>query len=185
MSLSFYEKNAEEYIKESISFDMTSFNSFCEKIINENNIYSVLDLGFGTGRDMLHFQKKGLNVSGIDGCSNFVKIAKQKGLNVFHEIIPDIKGIYPKYDLIYSVGVIFHLTEEEQSKLFQWIRNHLNKNGLFILSYNELNRENDSERFFTTLKKENVDKEVSLEIVSEEIMSDKRNINWITTCYRS
>jgi 2-polyprenyl-3-methyl-5-hydroxy-6-metoxy-1,4-benzoquinol methylase len=163
---------------------MSAFNNFLQRVIDKNPIQSVLDLGFGSGRDMIHLKRMGLSVAGIDGCENFVSFGKNAGLDVHHEILPDIKGEYKKYDLIYSVGVLFHLKNEDHQQVIDWIKDHLTPGGCFVISYNELNRENDTERFFVTLKKEILDQQVGLPIYNEEIMKDKRDIEWITTCYR-
>lgn len=89
-----------------------------------------------------------------------------------------------KFDLIYSVGLIFHLCEIERIALFDSFKNMLNPNGVIILSYNDLDRTNDKDRFFDKINKEQIDKEVGLTIISEEIMIDKININWITIAYK-
>lgn len=184
MSLDFYQKNADKYVQESLTFDMSPFYRFCDSVILNNNVQTILDLGFGSGRDMARFNSMGLLTSGIDGCDEFVELGKKNRLNVFKEVLPDIQSTYPTYDLIYSVGVLFHLPKEEHQKVLDWIKDHLNPGGFFIISYNELNRENDKERFFVTLKKEELDIQVGLPIFKEELMTDKRGIEWITTAYQ-
>lgn len=181
----FYSKNAENYINESFTFDMGKFYNFSDTVISQQNLKTVLDAGFGSGRDMLYFKSKGLEVTGIDNCQEFVEKAKEKGLNVYQERLPFIQNMpVQKFDLIYSVGLIFHLCDIERITLFDSFKNMLNPNGVIILSYNDLDRTNDKDRFFDKINKEQIDKEVGLTIISEEIMKDKRNINWITVAYK-
>lgn len=86
----FYSQNAESYINESFTFDMGKFYNFSDTVISQQNLKTALDAGFGSGRDMLYFKSKGLEITGIDNCQEFVEKAKEKGLNVYQEKLPAI-----------------------------------------------------------------------------------------------
>lgn len=180
----YYANNANAYIAESMTFDMTKFNNFTDQIIKDKELKTILDLGFGSARDMLYFASQGLNVTGIDSCDEFVSQAKDKGLDVYKENLPYVRKFSKgKFDLIYSVGLIFHLTKEERVLLFNNFIPMLNTGGVLILSYNTLDRTSDKDRFFDLLTKEMVDEEVNMKIISEEVMRDKRGFDWITVAY--
>ena len=84
----YYSSNYKEYISSTQNVDMTEhYNQFLPHLFQGAKI---LDIGFGSGRDMLYFSSKGYNVFGIDNVSEFVDNGKANGLNVelcdFHNI---------------------------------------------------------------------------------------------------
>lgn len=180
MKKEFYTIDSEKYILESINCDMTKFNLFLEKEISKFKNPTILDLGFGSGRDMLYLLSKGLNVEGVDNCDNFI----EKGLTVSKQTMPEL-NLNKKFDLIYSVGVIFHLNKEERIKLFKNIKNHLSENGVLVLSYNTLDRTTDQEREFFLVSEKEINEETGLNLINQEIMKDgKRDFNWITSSFK-
>ena len=184
MKKDYYRKNSEEYIKESLSYDMSVFYRYIEKTLSKlNGKPNILDLGFGSGRDMKYIENLGFNVKGIDSCENFIENALKEGLNVIHSELPDFGKCKEKFDLIYSVGLIMHLNEKERITLFKELKKRLNKNGLFVVSYNTLNRSNDKEREFYTLSIDQIRNELEMVLIDVEIMEDKRGFQWVTETY--
>lgn len=189
----YYRKNTSAYIEESQGFDMTAFYQTVESSL-ENIILtqkksipevSILDLGFGSARDMVHFSNKGFLVEGVDSCEGFVKYAKGLDLNVHEQELPSL-DILPEnktYDMIYTVGVLMHLNKEDRLELFKNIKERLNLHGYFIVSYNTLDRSTDPEREFFTLNEEEITKEVDMVRSSQVIIKDKRGFNWVTETF--
>lgn len=184
MKEKYYENNSEEYIAQSMKFDMTAFNRYLLKELNEQKDLKILDLGFGSGRDMLFLKEKGFNVEGIDYCEDFVKRMKQMDFTVYREKFPSLDSLPGNYDFIYSVGVLMHLNKEDRIQLFKNLKDKLTDNGLLVFSYNELDRTNDPERLFFKLNELEIDNEVNLKIINKEIIMDSRGINWITVTYQ-
>lgn len=75
----YYDDNALEYINNTIDSDMSVQYQLFEKHLNKN-AKTILDIGFGSGRDMLHFSQK-YEVYGIDSTQAFCEHAKELGLN--------------------------------------------------------------------------------------------------------
>ena len=76
----YYSNNATEYISNTQSADMSEhYGRFLPYLPDGAKI---LDVGFGSGRDMLFFASKGYHVVGVDNVPEFVSSAKQKGLDV-------------------------------------------------------------------------------------------------------
>lgn len=177
----YYQLNSDSYIQDSQSFNMNSFYNFVEPLLNKKD--NILDIGFGSGRDMLYFKSKGFNIKGIDNCSNFVEYGLKLGLNVSKETLPNL-NLEEKFDLIYSVGVIFHLNKEDRLKLFNNIKKLLKNNGKLVLSYNTLDRTSDTEREFFKVSEKEINEETGLILINSEIMKDaKRDFYWITSVY--
>lgn len=182
MRKDYYKNNAKEYIEVSKFYDLTDFYKFLENELVSFNNPKILDLGFGAARDMKYLSQK-YNVIGVDSCQAFIDNALEQDLNVMLQTLPSLDTINESMDLIYSVGVIFHLNKEERLELFKNVRDKLNKNGKLVLSYNILDRSNDKDREFFILTEEEVNEEVGLEVISREIISDKRGFKWITVTY--
>ena len=83
-----YSNNANEYISSTQSVDM--YEHYRRFLPYLPDGAKILDVGFGSGRDMLFFASKGYNVVGVDNVPEFVDNAKSKGLNVhlcdFHKL---------------------------------------------------------------------------------------------------
>lgn len=186
MKKMFYELNADKYINESINLKMDNFYKYMQKYLLKKDDFLMLDLGFGSGRDMIYFKNNGYKIKGVDSCSAFVNEARKKELDVSLEVLPNMDNIEnEKYDLIYSIGLVMHLNESERLNLFNNIKLKLKKNGLFVLSYNTQNRENDKERLFYTLSKDKINKEVDMTLIDEELMPDNtRDFVWIVETYK-
>lgn len=73
----YYSEHSSEYIASTIGIDMSPVYALFEPLLNGKRI---LDVGFGSGRDMLYFKSKGYEVFGIDTESAFVEHAKGVGL---------------------------------------------------------------------------------------------------------
>ena len=102
----YYSTNYKEYISSTQNVDMTEhYNRFLPYL---SKGAKMLDIGFGSGRDMLYFASKGFNVFGVDNVSEFVDNAKANGLNVelcdFHNLpyIESFDGIWACASLLHS-----------------------------------------------------------------------------------
>ena len=102
----YYSTNYKEYISSTQNVDMTEhYNRFLPYLSQDSKI---LDIGFGSGRDMLYFASKGFNVFGVDNVSEFVDNAKANGLNVelcdFHNLpyVESFDGIWACASLLHS-----------------------------------------------------------------------------------
>ncbi len=91
--------------------------NFSDIILNAFNPKSVIDFGCGTGDLLYPFEKKGIEVLGIDGSSanrNHCKINKDNFL------LFDIRDIYKskkKYDLCFCLEVAEHIEEKHSNSL--------------------------------------------------------------------
>ena len=84
----YYDVNSKEYIENTINCDMKMHYQKFLKYLPEKG--KILDIGFGSGRDMIYFKSLGYEVYGIDTSIEFVNNMKLKGFNVKEEVVEQI-----------------------------------------------------------------------------------------------
>lgn len=113
----YYEENATKYIESTISCDMSSLYSFFEKYIHRNG--TILDLGFGSGRDSLHFRKQGYEIYGVDPSLSFCKHLDEIGFtHVYHLKAQDI-NFREKFDGIWACTSLLHIPSSKLNPVFK------------------------------------------------------------------
>ena len=128
----YYTKNAKAYEEETRNADRSSVYSFLRPYLPKGKL-SVLDVGFGSGRDRLYFKSLGYDVEGIDTSLPFVIDAKKKGLTCYQadrmEFVPS-----HSYDLIYALASLHHLKKEDIYPTIKKFLSYLKKDGVLFLS---------------------------------------------------
>ena len=123
----------------------------------DTNIKKVLDLGAGTGLELIPLFERfpNINVTAIDITESMLNKLKTRD---FASKVKTICGDFFKvefadyYDAVISTSARHHVTKEEKLKLYKKIYNCLNKGGQFI----------NSDCFVNTLEEE---KEAMLEYI--------------------
>ena len=77
----YYKDNKDEFINSTINCDMSYHYNLFEKYLN-SYAKTILDIGFGSGRDSLYFSKK-YEVYSIDPVEEFCDNAKKIGLKMY------------------------------------------------------------------------------------------------------
>ena len=178
----YYDENAKEYIENTINTDMSlQYNKFIEYLPKTGHI---LDIGFGSGRDMIYFKTLGYEVSGIDTSIEFVNNMKNKGYNVKLESILDIE-YNNEFEAIWACASLLHIEYNKLKDVFKRCFKALKTNGVMYLSfkYGDFEGELDG-RHFTYLNEEKLNcllLGLDVEIKEVWISSDKNNrdINWL------
>lgn len=120
-----------------------SYEQEAEYILNKIKKFApstknILDLGCGTGKHCSFFNKKGLEVCGVDISQQMIDIAR-KSYTQINFICSDISDFKKdtSYDVITSLfHVMSYQTENEKLiSCLQNAKNHLVKNGLLIFDF--------------------------------------------------
>ena len=129
--MSYYSKHAEEYIESTMGIDMSSWYAMLEPYLPLGG--SILDVGLGSGRDMLHFKKKGYDVFGIDIEEAFVEHAKSLGLSAQ---IGDIRTYQTskRFDGIWANACLVHLAKEQVQPAIRHLLSLLKPGGVLFVS---------------------------------------------------
>lgn len=104
----------------------------------------VLDIGCGTGKDMLLMQQLGLNTFGIDASLGMTNIASRRGLNVLQADFENKNSLeilwlfYRGYvDGIWSKNALLHTTPKIFESVITMVYKLLRKKGMLFLTMKE------------------------------------------------
>jgi len=150
----YYNKNYKSLIEQYNSIKTTPLNQLFDKYIKPK--YKVLDIGFGSGRDLRYIQQSlKAECYGVDSCQGFIDdLGKDKYFRdkLFLAQLPNLKlDIDFRFDVIILVAVLMHLSRDEIVKSIKNIKKYLVGGGVVIISYSIAPRE-DEERFFEDLR---------------------------------
>ena len=189
-----YEQRSSDFIEAYDHADMSDFYRLLDRELSQGS--DILDIGFGSGRDIYYLKEKGFNIWGVDPSNKFVSNAKKRFPNIsdhfFTGRLPEL-NIPAKYqgffDAILLVAVWMHLPKETYISSIESIKSLLKIGGKIILSYSTGSREKD-ERFFEQIDPKEL-QDIFLNAGFSKVSSmmnkdglDERDIVWITEVYR-
>lgn len=132
-TISYYDKNAKEFCKNTIDADM----SFCrDKFLKYLSAgASILDAGCGSGRDSVAFKQLGYHVTAMDAspeiCKEAEKVLGQKVLcKIFEEL--DDENIY---DGIWACASLLHVPKESMGEVLYRLKLALKDGGILYASF--------------------------------------------------
>jgi ubiquinone/menaquinone biosynthesis C-methylase UbiE len=133
MTMEFYQTEAKKY------FDLTFYQKLEKlwKIALDFMPYNatVLDLGCGSGRDILFFTLKNIKAFGLDYSYNLSSLAHQHtNQPIVQADFLEIPFSNESYDMVWSIGSLLHLKKDQVSKPLFEIKRILKKNGYLMTS---------------------------------------------------
>jgi cyclopropane fatty-acyl-phospholipid synthase-like methyltransferase len=190
----YYNKNAKELYELYNSANMDKTYKILDKHIKGSD--KLLDIGFGSGRDMLHFKRRGVTSWGVDSSDVFVDIFKSEypsfAQRIFHSSLPSM-NLPNEFDgffsVIYSIATWMHIPREEHFKAILDIKKYLRENGKVIISYSVNKREDDS-RFFEDINPQQLAilfESFGFELIESNATADglgRVELEWITQVYQ-
>ena len=138
----YYSEHSDEYIASSINVDMFGIYALFEPLLRGKKI---LDVGFGSGRDMLYFRSKGYEVFGIDTEPAFVRHAREVGLNAEGGNALDY-STSERFDGIWACASLLHLKKGQMAEAIENLKGLLNQNGVLFVSLKEGDEETMDEK---------------------------------------
>ena len=181
--MNYYKEHAKEYILKTKDVDMSETYVFFLKYTNKKG--KLLDIGFGSGRDMLYFKSIGFDVEGIDPQPEFVDEALKLGLNVSCDSILDCWNWYDEYDYIWASASLLHVKKELLNQAFQYSSNMLKEDGIMYCSFKYGNFEGImDDRYYIYLTEDTIKnylENTGFKIIDYKITNDnlKRDNKWI------
>lgn len=128
----YYEENAQQYIKNTIDCDMSTQYKFFLKYMKPHS--TILDVGFGSGRDMKYFQSIGHNVMGIDPTQAFMNNMKDYQFILFPYKVEKMK-FRSMFDGIWACASLLHINSKYMNKALINCEKALKENGFMYASF--------------------------------------------------
>ena len=137
----------------------------------------LLDIGFGSGRDMRYFKSLGYEVEGIDPTISFVNNLKDE-FDVYHKRVEDLT-IINRYDGIWACASLLHVKREDLLDVFRRCFLALKQDGVMYASFKYGDFEGIiDDRYFIYLTEDkliNIINQTSFKIEKLWINGDKLN----------
>lgn len=153
--MSYYKEHAKDFIDNTFNCDMSTQYCFFEKHLNKKG--TILDVGFGSGRDSIYFKSKGYDVYSIDPEEEFVLHAKELGLKkAYRTRVEDIDFVN-KFDGIWACASLLHISSSDLASVFKKLDIALKDKGILYVSFKYGDYEGiRNGRFFLDLNEEKV-----------------------------
>lgn len=184
-TISYYDKNAAEFCKNTIDADM----SFCrDKFLKYLKTGSaILDAGCGSGRDSVAFKQLGYHVTAMDAspeiCKEAEKVLGQKVIcKIFEEL--DDENVY---EGIWACASLLHVPKERMAEVLCRLKRALKDGGILYASFKCGDEEKVvngrffnyyNERSLRRLMRENGFEVLEL-FVTQDVREDRREEKWV------
>jgi len=132
----FYEKNYKEYFQSTVEIDPSSFLAPLTRFLTSGA--TILDIGCGSGRDLLWLRQHGFSPTGFERSPGLAKLAAQ------HSSCPVIEGDFQYYDFstlsfdaLIFIGSLVHLSRDSLKPAIKTASHALRENGYILLTIKE------------------------------------------------
>lgn len=129
----FYQNNYRKYHEKTFSIDPSSFLEPFAGRLSEGSL--ILDVGCGSGRDLLWLKNRGFKVIGFERSKGLAELA---GGNAGCEVIEgdfetfDFSTLF--FDAIILVGALVHLPHKKLKPVFEHITSEISKYGKVLVN---------------------------------------------------
>ncbi|MHB8827946.1 MAG: class I SAM-dependent methyltransferase [Syntrophales bacterium] len=136
MTSDYYEINAPEYFRKTVSVDPSSFLRPLAGRLSAGAM--VLDVGCGSGRDLLWLKSRGFNVKGFERSAALAEMARR------HADCEVLEGDFTSHDFssIHAdaailIGALVHVPPADFARIFGKIAAALRDGGLMLITLKE------------------------------------------------
>lgn len=145
--IDYYNQYADEFTKATLHVDMESL--YQPFLVELPECVRILDVGCGSGRDMLAFKSRGYLVDAIDYSEELVKRATQlTGIQVKLQSFYELDE-HDTYDGIWACASLLHCERSRLVEVVGKLITALKPNGVLYMSfkYGDSDREKDGRQF--------------------------------------
>lgn len=103
--------------------------------LGDGGPFTLLDFGCGPGRDLRYFRSLGHEAVGLDGCEQFVALARAYAdCEVLHQDFLNLSLPEGRFDGIFANATLFHVPRQELSRVLGCLRRSLKPEGVLFCS---------------------------------------------------
>lgn len=153
----YYDREANTLVAAYDAAEMSELHQILLSTLNPKS--KIMDIGFGSGRDLSFLKEHGFDVWGIDASKEFIALARERFSDVSDHFycaeLPHLKvskGIGHSFDAVILIAVWMHLPLSVYAESIKQICSLLQLSGKVVVSYSITPRIGETERYF-----ENVD----------------------------
>ncbi len=130
-----YDRMADAFCNGTANHDVSqNINALLEAVKGEGP-YAILDFGCGPGRDLRRFTELGHKAVGLDGSSQFVKIARtETGCEVLHQDFIRLSLPSRRFDGIFANASLFHIPSGQLYRVLKELAASLKPGGVLVSS---------------------------------------------------
>jgi SAM-dependent methyltransferase len=134
-TVSHYHQSALSFWEGTKDHDVNQNREALLRNIESESPHRILDFGCGPGRDLIAFKELGHIPVGLDGCENFVNMARQKsGCDVLHQEFLKLDLPQSFFDGIFANASMFHVPTQELPRVLRELRASLKPGGVLFCS---------------------------------------------------
>lgn len=147
-TIDYYNKNGEEYAEKTLHLQLN--DQWLEFTTHIKPKGKILDIGCGSGRDMIKFQQLGFFTEGLEASPVMARIARQNSGSVVHEIPIEKMTFNEQFDGVWACASLLHVHEDNLLLVFEKIFTSLKSDGCFYFSlkHGKGQIRHDDERLF-------------------------------------
>ena len=132
----YYEDNHQQYFDSTVGIDPSVF---LEPLANQlKPLATILDIGCGSGRDMLWFARRGFRPTGFERSTSLVTLARK------HSNCPVIEGDFSRFDFsglefsaLVFVGSLVHISPKALPTIIESTCQALSPGGMLLITLKE------------------------------------------------
>jgi len=193
-TLNFYNSHSAELIKRYDNADMSKLHKLFLQYIKPKA--TVLDIGFGSGRDLQFLKENNYDIWGIDPSNEFLKNVKTKFSDISNHFIqgevPFLTDTPPfpiKFNAIIAIAMWMHLKKEQYKNIVNNIVSISANQATIIISYSQGSRSKD-QRYFEDVDLEYITQLFNqhnftlIKITSTQDSLNRDTLTWITIIFK-
>lgn len=191
----YYNTHGQRLLQEYQQANMIELHKLLEKHIPPHS--KVLDIGFGSMRELVYLHSLGHDIWGIDATEIFVSNAQQNFPEIKEHFIQaklpfkEPLALPNDFNAIISIALWMHLKKEQYADAIKDIIALLNPNkSVIVLSFSQGLRSATDERYFEEVDMTYLDKllaQYGFHLIEKSITQDslkRDSLSWITLVYK-
>lgn len=134
-TIAHYDHAAESFREGTTGHDVSQNHAALLDAIEGVPPFTLLDLGCGPGRDLLHFRSLGHTAVGLDGSARFVGMARRSsGCEILHQNFLALALPSETFDGVFANASLFHVPSRALPGVLRALRASLKPRGVLFSS---------------------------------------------------